>query len=97
MKKKRRRDCQITTHHIPPRSVSNKGFTIRVPWYLHKAYHTIFGNVGSYEEACKILKKWWGDMKVICAWCGKVLQEGDEPISHGICPECKEKLLKEVK
>jgi phage FluMu protein Com len=35
-------------------------------------------------------------MKVVCAWCGKVLQEGSEPISHGICPECKEEMKQEM-
>lgn len=29
-------------------------------------------------------------MKVICAWCGKVIQDGpDEPVSHGICLDCR--------
>lgn len=27
--------------------------------------------------------------RVQCAWCGLVLQRGVEPISHGICEECK--------
>ncbi|MEI8233812.1 MAG: hypothetical protein WCH57_03905 [Verrucomicrobiota bacterium] len=28
-------------------------------------------------------------MKLICAWCKKVIRDGpEEPISHGICPEC---------
>jgi len=30
-------------------------------------------------------------LKVICAWCGKILREGAEPASHGICPECRTK------
>lgn len=31
-------------------------------------------------------------MRVICAWCNKVLIEGDEKlgISHGICQSCKD-------
>ena len=35
-----------------------------------------------------------GVLRVICAWCSKVLTEGDEnaPVSHGICEECAEKL-----
>lgn len=28
-------------------------------------------------------------IKKICAWCKTVLQEGDEPASHGICEMCK--------
>ncbi len=27
-----------------------------------------------------------------CAWCGRVLREGPEPTSHGICPECLARL-----
>jgi hypothetical protein len=30
-------------------------------------------------------------MKLICAWCKKILREGSEPTSHGICPECRAK------
>jgi len=33
---------------------------------------------------------------IICAWCAKVLQEGDYPVSHGICPECAAKLREEL-
>jgi len=29
-------------------------------------------------------------MKIICAWCGTLIQEGLEPISHGICRGCVE-------
>jgi len=36
-------------------------------------------------------------MRVICAWCGKLIREGDEPISHGICEECYQKLLEFLK
>ena len=31
-------------------------------------------------------------MKIVCAWCKKVMVEGFEPISHSICPECQEKM-----
>jgi hypothetical protein len=27
----------------------------------------------------------------ICAWCNKLISEGTEPISHGICPACTER------
>lgn len=27
-------------------------------------------------------------MAVVCAWCGKVLQDGGASVSHGICAEC---------
>lgn len=27
-------------------------------------------------------------MIVVCAWCGLVLSDGDEPITHGICGPC---------
>ena len=45
-------------------------------------------------------------MKVICAWCLKDmgtkeclnsgLAEGEEPVSHGLCPECKVKVMAEI-
>ena len=28
-------------------------------------------------------------LKVICAWCQRVLRDGDHGVSHGICPACK--------
>jgi hypothetical protein len=30
-------------------------------------------------------------MKVVCAWCGKLIRGESEPTSHGICPLCEEK------
>ena len=27
-------------------------------------------------------------MTVLCAWCGKVLKSGSDPVSHGICDDC---------
>jgi len=45
-------------------------------------------------------------MKVYCAWCQKLIREipdpdgypegSDRPVSHGICPECLEKVTKEM-
>lgn len=29
-----------------------------------------------------------GPITVICAWCGVLVQEGNENISHGICVPC---------
>ena len=26
--------------------------------------------------------------KRVCAWCNKVIQNGGEPATHGICPKC---------
>jgi hypothetical protein len=28
-------------------------------------------------------------IKVVCAWCRAVLNDGEEPPSHGICASCK--------
>ena len=34
-------------------------------------------------------------MKKICAWCNKLLNNGDEePITHGMCAECFRKMMK---
>ncbi len=31
-------------------------------------------------------------MKVVCAWCNKVMKDGpDKPVSHGICELCLKK------
>lgn|GEM_PF-998272 len=43
-------------------------------------------------------------LKVVCAWCGRLMRfkeipESDEPrlpISHSICPECRENLEREI-
>ena len=37
-------------------------------------------------------------MKVQCAWCSKVIEEGnkDDQTSHGICPDCFKEIMKEV-
>jgi len=32
-------------------------------------------------------------MKKVCSWCGLVLEDGPEPITHGICPECEDRVL----
>jgi len=34
-------------------------------------------------------------LRILCAWCGKVKQEGDTggAISHGICPQCAEDVI----
>ena len=32
-------------------------------------------------------------IKLICAWCDKVLRKGYEPASHGICTSCRKELL----
>lgn len=33
----------------------------------------------------------WGEspQRLECAWCGSVLREGAEPVSHGICGPCR--------
>ena len=35
-------------------------------------------------------------IKVVCAWCDKVLRDGNHPdVSHGICAKCAEELEEE--
>jgi len=36
-------------------------------------------------------------MKVICAWCGLLIRDGREPVSHGICDRCKARELGRLK
>jgi uncharacterized CHY-type Zn-finger protein len=36
-------------------------------------------------------------MKIICAWCKKLIQaSNDNEISHGICKECEAKFLEQL-
>lgn len=34
---------------------------------------------------------------LVCAWCGRVMREGTEPTSHGICPPCARVMREEVR
>jgi hypothetical protein len=34
--------------------------------------------------------------KIVCAWCGKVLNEGIPPVSHGMCEDCYEEQIDEL-
>ena len=35
-------------------------------------------------------------MKLVCAWCKKVIRDGpDEPVSHGVCPECARRVTRQ--
>ena len=40
-------------------------------------------------------------MKIICAWCGKILSKeldsSDKENSHGICKTCEDKMREELK
>jgi len=29
-----------------------------------------------------------GIARRVCAYCGTVIEDGDEPVTHGICEEC---------
>lgn len=35
-------------------------------------------------------------MRTVCAWCQKVMREGPEPTSHGICKVCEAKMAIEI-
>jgi hypothetical protein len=36
-------------------------------------------------------------LRVVCGWCPKVLREGVEPTSHGMCRECADRLTAEIR
>jgi hypothetical protein len=38
---------------------------------------------GSFHSAC------------ICAWCGKTIRTGTQPVTHGMCPTCREQMMAE--
>lgn len=46
-------------HHVPPKHPSSDLFTMRVSNVDHRAYHTLFGNSGSFEQCVHILWKYW--------------------------------------
>lgn len=35
-------------------------------------------------------------MRIVCAWCLRVMDDGDEPTSHGICEDCTKREFPEV-
>jgi hypothetical protein len=35
--------------------------------------------------------------RIACAWCGKELQPGPPPVSHGACATCAARLLDDFK
>lgn len=35
-------------------------------------------------------------LKAVCGWCGLLIRDGREPVSHGLCVECLERELKEL-
>lgn len=34
-------------------------------------------------------------IKLICAWCQRLLRDGTVPASHGICPDCQKVVFKD--
>lgn len=35
-------------------------------------------------------------LRVTCAWCGEVIEEGPGPVSHGMCGSCRTTLMATV-
>lgn len=35
-------------------------------------------------------------LKTVCAWCGAVMADGEEPVSHGCCLDCLKRDYPEV-
>lgn len=52
---------KTSKHHVPPRNPDPQPRFLRiVDDRHHRAYHLLFGAVGSYEQACEILlRDWW--------------------------------------
>lgn len=56
-----------------------------------------------YCHQCQIYLDWreLGEFVAICAWCGKEIGRkaglGRSGVSHGICPECAQKYLPDVR
>lgn len=49
-------------HHVPPRCPDKVIRTIYIDDRHHRAYHLLFGNPASFEDACKILWRDWWDL-----------------------------------
>ena len=52
---------KITKHHVPPTCPDPKPrFILKKTRRHHEAYHLLFGNAKSFEDAVEILKHdWW--------------------------------------
>lgn len=51
---------RMSRHHVPPKFPDAEPRIIKVDERRHRAYHLLFGNAKSYEDACFILKRdWW--------------------------------------
>lgn len=35
-------------------------------------------------------------MMIKCGWCGKVMRDGSEPASHGMCEDCQGTMMAEA-
>lgn len=50
-----------------------------------------------YKEPSEWPKLTYKSLKVVCAWCNKVLKEGPPTeVSHGICEDCEKKVNAEI-
>ncbi len=36
------------------------------------------------------------ERRVICSWCNRIIKEGVEPVTHGICPKCADVVMEEI-
>ncbi len=36
-------------------------------------------------------------MKIVCAWCERILEDGPPPVSHGMCTSCYARQMNEVR
>jgi hypothetical protein len=35
-------------------------------------------------------------LKVVCAWCGRILASGGPVVSHGICEGCRDRFVADL-
>ena len=57
----RSRELKTSRHHVPPRNPAKKTpFIVRKSITDHRAYHQLFRNAATFEQACEILLvEWW--------------------------------------
>jgi hypothetical protein len=48
------------------------------------------------EDALSLDRSGKIHLRVMCAWCGEIIKDEPGPVSHGMCPECRDAFLATV-
>lgn len=87
-------DPQGSNH---PRPLPSHEIALRMQWLLLKFLDANrIPNPGCQQIEALAIHLYGiaqGVVRVECAWCGEIMREGVDPVSHGICDPCKETLI----